>query len=167
MGHTYGTWLPGDAKGFRTRHHREHCEGDYKHPPPKGAYDELYQRSKNLMQRDPVHLDMNQRRLALDAFVASLLKRNIDVRITEIDAVHFHVLALFPDHNPRHWIGIAKKESSHALKLAGCGIEGGIWAVRCKCLPIVDSEHERRAFGYIDDHRQRGGVIYHVVEAIV
>jgi hypothetical protein len=33
MGHTYGTWLPGDPKGFRTRHHREHIEGDYKKPP--------------------------------------------------------------------------------------------------------------------------------------
>ena len=29
MCHTYGTWLPGDPKGFRTRHHREQVEGDY------------------------------------------------------------------------------------------------------------------------------------------
>jgi hypothetical protein len=36
MGNTFGTWLPGSPKGFRTRHHREHVEGDYKHPPPKG-----------------------------------------------------------------------------------------------------------------------------------
>ena len=34
--HTYGAWLAGDARGFRTRHHREHVEGDYKHPPPAG-----------------------------------------------------------------------------------------------------------------------------------
>lgn len=33
MCHTYGTWLPGDPRGFRTRHHREHVEGDYKSPP--------------------------------------------------------------------------------------------------------------------------------------
>jgi hypothetical protein len=32
---TYGAWLDGDARGFRTRHHREHVEGDYKNPPPK------------------------------------------------------------------------------------------------------------------------------------
>lgn len=36
MGHTYGTWLPGDPCSFRTRHHRQHIEGDYRNPPPKG-----------------------------------------------------------------------------------------------------------------------------------
>src|SRR3954468_9029001 len=33
MGNTYGTWLPGDPRGFRTRLHREHVEGDYRNPP--------------------------------------------------------------------------------------------------------------------------------------
>ena len=61
MGHTYGTWLPGDPKGFRTRHHREHVEGDYKHPPPKGKYDARWERAKRLMKRDPVYLDEQQR----------------------------------------------------------------------------------------------------------
>ena len=36
IGNTYGTWVRGDPKGFRTLHHREHIEGDYKHPPPPG-----------------------------------------------------------------------------------------------------------------------------------
>jgi len=160
MGHTYGTWLPGDPKGFRTRHHRDHCEGDYKNPPPKGTFDDLHERSKDLMQRDPVYLDETQRRLALDAFINSLLKRNIPVIIGGIDRIHFHVLAPFPDHNPRHWIGIAKKESSHALKAQGHGIDGGIWAVRCKCLPIEDARHAERANGYIADHADRGAVIW-------
>jgi hypothetical protein len=26
---TYGGWLHGDPRGFRTRHHRAHVEGDY------------------------------------------------------------------------------------------------------------------------------------------
>jgi hypothetical protein len=33
MFHTYGAWLPGDHRGFRTRHHKKHIEGDYNHPP--------------------------------------------------------------------------------------------------------------------------------------
>lgn len=49
MGSTFGTWLPGDPKGFRTRHHREHVEGDYKNPPPKGTHDARWKRSKELM----------------------------------------------------------------------------------------------------------------------
>jgi hypothetical protein len=35
---TYGAWLYGDERGFRTRHHREHVDGDYKSPPPRGLY---------------------------------------------------------------------------------------------------------------------------------
>jgi hypothetical protein len=124
MGHTYGTWLPGDPKGFRTRHHREHCEGDYKNPPPKGTYNDLYQRSKDLMKRDPVYLTKEQQKIALDAVIESLRKRDIPVVIGALDRIHLHLLASFPDHNPRHWIGIAKRESSHALKSAGRGIKG-------------------------------------------
>ncbi len=160
MGHTHGTWLPGAPRGFRTRHHREHCEGDYKNPPPVGAFDELYARSKDLMKRDPVHLDPKQRKLALDSFVKSLLKRNIDLRVAAIDAVHFHILAAFPDHSPRHGIGIAKKESSHALKLQACGVDGGLWAVRCKCLPSRPRGTKLVPLKYIRKHAARGGVVY-------
>ena len=35
---TYGAWLYGDARGFRTRHHRRHVDGDYKHRPPADSY---------------------------------------------------------------------------------------------------------------------------------
>ena len=48
--HTYGAWLHGSARGFRTRHHREHIEGDYKNPPPQGMYDDKLQRSKELLK---------------------------------------------------------------------------------------------------------------------
>jgi hypothetical protein len=111
------------------------------------------------MTRDPVYLEPPQRRIAVDAFVESLVKRGIAVRIGAIDRIHFHILAAFADHNPRHWIGIAKKESSHALKVAGIGVEGGIWAVRCKCLPISGAAHADRAFGYIHDHEAKGAAI--------
>ena len=31
---TKGTWLTGDPRGFRSRHHREHVEGDYRRLSP-------------------------------------------------------------------------------------------------------------------------------------
>lgn len=27
--HVYGSWLRGDPRGWRSRHHREHADGDY------------------------------------------------------------------------------------------------------------------------------------------
>src|SRR5438876_6544463 len=53
---TYGAWLYGDARGFRTRHHREHVEGDYKNPPPPGTYADLEARSRASLKRPPVVL---------------------------------------------------------------------------------------------------------------
>jgi hypothetical protein len=165
MGHTYGTWLPGNTKGFRTRHHRQHVEGDYKHPP-KENYAALLQHARSIMKRPPVELNIQQRKLALEAFVNSLLKRKIEVKVCAIDAVHFHILAPFPEHNPRHWIGIAKKESSHFLKINNCGIDGGVWAVRCECIPIEDAEHEENCEGYIADHAGRGAAVWMAMEVV-
>lgn len=75
VGHTYGTWLPGDPKGFRTRHHREHIIGDYKLPPPPGMYDKRHEKAKSLMKREPVYLDAAQRQHACLQFAASLIRR--------------------------------------------------------------------------------------------
>ena len=53
---TYGTWLRGDPRGWRARHHREHVEGDYRNPPPPGTYAPMLAQSKKLMKRPAVHL---------------------------------------------------------------------------------------------------------------
>jgi REP element-mobilizing transposase RayT len=159
MCHTYGTWLPGDPKGFRTRHHREHVEGDYKNPPPKGKYDPLWQRSKDLMKRDPVYLTIQQRHRAADEFVRAFHKWHIDLRIVSIDRIHMHALIRVPDHNPRHYVGLAKKESSAYMKQDHLAEPGGLWAVRCKCLPIADASHFDSATDYIHDHESLGAAI--------
>jgi hypothetical protein len=165
MGHTYGTWLPGDSRGFRTRHHREHVEGDYKHPPPKGLYDARREHAKSLMNRDPVYLSIDQRVLIVRLMVESLQRRSLDVAVACVTDVHFHILARFPDHNPRHWVGVAKKESSHYAKQAQLAPVGGIWAVRSKSLPARSRSHQLNAGRYIFDHRSQGGAVWykHVV----
>jgi hypothetical protein len=160
MGNTYGTWLPGDPRGFRTRHHREHCEGDYKNPPPKGRYEQRHQKSKDLMTRPAVFLTVPQRVRALEEFVGSLRRREIEVVAASIDRVHFHVLARFPARDPRHWVGVAKKESSHYLKVEGLAPVGGLWATRCECVPIEDRGHQVWVVGYILKHVKKGAATW-------
>src|SRR3954469_8997801 len=58
--HTYGTWLRGDPRGWRARHHREHVIGDYKNPPPRGMYEKIFARSKSLMKRDAVRINRDE-----------------------------------------------------------------------------------------------------------
>lgn len=160
MCHTYGTWLPGDPRGFRTRHHREHVEGDYKNPPPPGRYVARHTHAKRLMKRDPVYLTIEQRRRAVDHVIASLQKWNIETIILAIDRVHLHLLARFPDHNPRHWTGLAKKESSAYMKRERLAPDGGLWATRCKCEPIKDRGHQVNTARYLLRHVRQGAAIW-------
>jgi hypothetical protein len=161
MGNTYGTWLPGDPRGFRTRHRKIDVPFDYKHRPPKGMYDELHDHSKKLMKRDAVYLETAAQRVRVcDEFSASLTRREFEIAILSVDRVHFHLLARFPLHDPRKWVGIAKRESSHYCKQIGDAPDGGIWAAACECKPIADRKHWQAARNYIADHAERGAALH-------
>ena len=158
-GTTYGKWLPGSDWGFRTRHHRRHIEGDYKNPPPPGMYAEDLARSKRLMKREAVCLVVAARRLACDAMFASLCEDGIEVIAVAVNGVHFHLLARFPDRDPRYWIGRAKGRAARALAATGLAAAGGVWAKRCKCKPIADRAHQMTVVGYIRDHVREGAAV--------
>ena len=143
-GNTYGTWLRGDPRGFRERRHRRHVEGDYKNPPPKGKYDALHDKSSRLLKQAPVHLDGEQRRVARDALVTKLIKDHVDVIAVSVDDHHFHILARFNDHKPRHWVGRAKKHASTLL--SDFQLKGRVWALKSRAQPIADREHQINAF---------------------
>lgn len=95
MGSTYGTWLRGDPRGWRARHHREHVDGDYKNPPPAGTYDRLLAQSKRSMKRDEVLLDWNQRVVACREMGKTLLYHKVELIDLSVGAAHFHLLARF------------------------------------------------------------------------
>jgi hypothetical protein len=161
MGSTYGTWLRGDARGWRARHRREHAEGDYRDPPPEGSYDELLERSRRLMKRKPVRLTPEQRRIACEAMGEALLRHEADIAELSMGAMHFHLVSRFVPveadiRSPgiripglqnidalddfevhkriaRHFVGIGKRRSARALSDAGLVSRGGVWAVRGRC----------------------------------
>jgi hypothetical protein len=157
-GSTHGTWLPGDPRGFRTRHHREHVEGDYKHPPPAGSNREIMDRSQALLRRAAVHLTVIQRRIAADAIVEKMSADEIEVVALSVDDHHFHILARFRDHRPKHWVGRAKMHLSMILR--DNGVHGGVWAAGCRALPIRDRRHQLNVFNYIMKHRVRGAAVW-------
>src|SRR3954464_2014687 len=90
--HAYGTWLRGDPRGWRARHHREHVDGDYKHPPPTGKYDALFELSKSLMNRDPIRIEQALRRFVADCVARKLLMDGIKVLVVSMGGKHLHVL---------------------------------------------------------------------------
>jgi hypothetical protein len=173
---SYGTWLRGDPRGWRERHHRKHVEGDYKNPPKRGTGDKELQKSKDLMQRAAVRLEKRLRGIALLAIVLTLLGDGMDVIIASLDDHHLHLLARFRDHQPRKRLGWAKFYATKAVKeyISHCekthgGAVGfqlnlkpgeGLWAKRSKAIPIKNRSHQLNVVKYVADHRNRGAILF-------
>jgi hypothetical protein len=172
MCNTYGTWLRGDRLGWRERHHRKHVDGNYKRPPRKGTFEDILKRSQDLMKRDPVHLDRELRRIALQRIVEVLQQDGVTVLVACLDGKHLHVLGQFKDKRPRRRLGWAKYYATKAVKqflnahgaAVGSKLElnegEGIWGKRSECVPIEDREHRTNSLNYIKDHWKKGALIW-------
>lgn len=175
---TYGQWVPGDPRGFRTRRHREHVEGDYK-SPPQADYRERLAGSRQSMTRAPVRLDPAKQTLVAKAMGRRLCETGVEVAIMAVTATHAHLLlriedpriamrglcdgnALQDGRNPliRHVVGLAKKHASHEIRRAGLGVRGGIWGRRGKVVPIADRKHQVNVYRYIERHAQEGAALW-------
>ena len=184
VGNTYGTWLPGDERGFRTRHHREHVEGDYRNRPPRQRDQWRRDHARRLMKRDAVLLTPAMRPLVCRAIAEKVLSFGFEVAELAVMEKHFHALCRFdveqgprmairglcPDNAladgrdpvPRHVIGVAKKHATHMLREAGLkSWQGTLWARRPHIIPVEDADHfdflRRR---YLPDHVREGGVLW-------
>jgi Transposase IS200 like len=157
--HAYGAWLYGDQRGFRTRHHREHIEGDYKNPPPDGKYDKELERSKKLMKQEAVSLTSDWRKVVGTALRENLTTLGAQVLCVSMSSTHAHILAKMPPGpTPRHWIGRAKAKTSLIAK--DHGWVGKLWAVRCKVTPIKNRQHQMNTFTYILAHVDEGAWVW-------
>ncbi len=170
--HTYGTWLRGDPRGWRSRNHREHVDGDYRHPPPKGKYDALYEGSKSLMKCDPVRIKKDLCQFVLDRVIERLLLRDNEVERGCFDGVHLHVLARCCKHNPKIELESAKQFATAQLKAQGfaLGIDlergDGIWQVGSRAEPVANEHHFKKTRSYIESHASRGAAIWRPRELI-
>ncbi|MBL4702155.1 MAG: hypothetical protein JKX85_12955 [Phycisphaeraceae bacterium] len=99
IGSTYGTWLRGDRRGFRTHQHRQHVQGDYKQPPPQGLFEPIFEYSKQTLKHPPVKLTSQQRKILCHALIQQLQDDHAQPIVLAIAENHFHLLARFPELN--------------------------------------------------------------------
>ena len=157
--HTYGAWLQGDPRGFRTRHHREHVIGDYKNPPPPVLYDRKLALNRAQLKQEPVWLEPRWWPVIGGAVKDKLIELGTQLLAVSLGATHLHVLGKMPaGHVPRQWVGRAKVYSNFKAKESG--YTGKLWAVRCKATPIKDRQHQINCFYYILNHIREGAWVW-------
>lgn len=155
---TYGAWLPGDERGFRTRHRREHIEGDYKNPPPPGKYVRYLERSRQALKQGVVTIPEALREKVGLAFKERLEQLGSLVVAIAVAGRHVHVLAKMPADEPRRWAGLAKKHVWFELRNAGW--KGKLWGKRGKEIPVKDRPHQLNVFRYIKAHKDQGAWVW-------
>ena len=154
----HGNWLPGDPRGFRTRKHREHIEGDYKNPPAPGTYDALFQWSKDHMKQEAVILTLAQQTLLGNAILERFNQLGGFVEALAVSNSHLHMLAKYPVDRYRVWTGLVKKHAWFVLKDAG--LTGKLWGKRGKELQVRGRGHFENARRYIADHEKEGAWVW-------
>ncbi len=157
-GHTYGTWLPGDPRGWRSKGHKRHVEGDYKTPPPPGTDAGILRHSRESLRTTPVHLDRSERCLVGQAMVDMLFEQGVELLTLCQAAVHFHVLGRFRGSDVRPRVGRAKKHATFVLR--DRGRDGRLWGRKCKIVPITERQHQLNVFNYIVRHVNEGAWVW-------
>jgi hypothetical protein len=113
---TYGSWLYGDKRGFHTRHHREHVDGDYNNPPPPDKYKKQEKYSREVLKQDPVVLPQNLRPIIGKAIRERLEDLGGLVLCISVGGQHIHLLLKTPKGKARDWAGQAKLHSWHVAR---------------------------------------------------
>jgi hypothetical protein len=145
----YGNWLPGDSRGFRTRHHRQHVDGDYKRPPQED-YSRLHAKSAHQMGYSPVQIVSDYRSIVGAALIERFQGLGSYVLIAAVTSTHVHLLIKMPIAESHRWIGLAKKHAWFEMRDAGWNDK--LWAKRGKVDRIRDRSHHHNCFAYIVRH---------------
>ena len=144
---TRGSWLHGDARGFRNRGHRIHFSGDYKRPPPLKEHVGLHGYHVGKSSPD-VRIAKNLRPVIGNELAHYFEQCDYRVLVIAVTKVHAHALVELPNSiiKIRAIVGEAKRRASRAVKRQ---MPGSIWARGGTFKPVKTQAHQHRAFGYI------------------
>jgi hypothetical protein len=155
---TYGSWLYGDARGFRTRHHRQHVDGDYRHPPLPGKFAREEKRSRESLKSPVVVLPKQFRGVVGVALIERLSALDAFVLCAAVGGQHVHLLAKLRKKSARALLGEAKR---HAwFQLSNAGWQGRLWGKRGRANLVRDKRHHANTYRYILDHAREAAWIW-------
>jgi hypothetical protein len=154
---TYGSWLPGDPRGFQTWRGKEYV------PPPKryakageatynaAIYSQRLQESKSTMTGEVVHLSIAHRQCVLNAVIEQIRKLPLIPAALSVSREHCHLLSKFGALKIRPTIGVLKGEATKALREAGLSCER-IWSRECHPKSKREGHEFEIALRYVKNH---------------
>jgi REP element-mobilizing transposase RayT len=128
---TYGTWLPGDQRGFVSEVN-DGAGARVIHNVPGTPYDadwdHLRHDSRNRLKCQPIRLRLKQAEVVLQQFHETASYRGWQLIAVAIMANHVHVVVGVPgDPNPERILGDFKSYASRALNQQYDRPESGTW----------------------------------------
>lgn len=159
---TYGSWLPGDPRGFRTFRGREYVppserfakNGEDIYEPEE--YKSLHRRSKELVP-DAVKLTESEKRIAIEAFADEIEEIGLNPLIMSVAAEHTHLIAEFGRFQIRPTVGRLKSAATRAIP--NPGDRNRLWAVDCHMESLKDGDAVENAYNYVREHEKDGALI--------
>ena len=161
---TYGSWLPGDPRGFQTWRGREYV------PPPKRYAkpgEETYDPAKyagryrqaQAIAGAVVHLSVKERKCVRDAVVDEIAGLPLIPAALSVSAEHCHLLSKFGSLTIRPTIGVLKGEATKALRAAGFSNDR-VWSRECHPKSKREGREFFIALKYVSKHEAEGAAVY-------
>ena len=145
--HTYGTWLPGDARGW-------HRHGDgAAHRPPAPA---LERWCRNQMKANPLYFSVPQRQIVRDAVLETCDHRGYPVHALTVQRTHVHVV-LTATAAPDRVVADLKRWATRALRENGLPPDQPVWADHgsTRYVYYPDGREGSSRYVFDDHHRSR------------
>jgi REP element-mobilizing transposase RayT len=141
---TYGTWLPGDARGWVDRH-RTHGEIVECPDPDREAT------ARQIMKHEPVILDANLREVARHSLLDTATHYGWSVHALEVRSNHVHVVVTAGDKTPGEVTRLFKRYASCALSQSSPNHDGRWWTRQGSKRILNNDESFYAAIRYVEN----------------
>ncbi len=144
---TYGTWLPGDPRGYGTLDAKQTFRGDDQ---------KLHQWAEDHLARESIRLGATGLKIVAGV-LRELFAADQRLIVAAVAPVHCHLVADIPRDELSRSMNSVKGRTSHAL--GSIGLKGRTWSRRYHAQLLRDGDALDNAIAYVRSHDEQGALI--------
>jgi hypothetical protein len=152
-----GQWLPGDDRGFRSRHHKVHSSGDYRHRPPRGKHACLERHARKSLNQPPVRLGVGQRGLVGELILHWCRSKAIRLAAVAVASAHSHLFVELPVNGPAATVGKLKRYCSTEATRRDTALPSTLFARGGDPVEVRSAAHAVALLPYVVEKHARQG----------